>query len=98
MVNNMTLTERFSGLILDRNTGRVVGTKLASVTGHPKGVSSFPLVAVSGLVQVVLASLFFSHLFQLQVISWCVPMPNTAVKAAPFGRWARRFIAQRPLP
>ena len=30
----MTLTERFSGLILDRNTGRVVGTKLASVTGH----------------------------------------------------------------
>ena len=30
----MTLTERFSGLILDRNTGRVVGTKLASITGH----------------------------------------------------------------
>lgn len=33
-VNNMTLGERFSGLILDRDTGRVVGTKLASVTGH----------------------------------------------------------------
>ena len=30
----MTLKERFSGLLLDRNTGRVVGTKLASVTGH----------------------------------------------------------------
>jgi len=30
----MTLSERFSGLILDGNTGRVVGTKLASVTGH----------------------------------------------------------------
>ena len=30
----MTLGERFSGLILDRDTGRVVGTKLASVTGH----------------------------------------------------------------
>ena len=30
----MTLSERFGGLILDRNTGRVVGTKLASVTGH----------------------------------------------------------------
>ena len=33
-VPNLSLKERFSGLILDRNTGRVVGTKLASVTGH----------------------------------------------------------------
>ena len=30
----MKLSERFGGLILDRNTGRVVGSKLAAVTGH----------------------------------------------------------------
>lgn len=30
----MTFTDRVSGLILDRNTGRVVGSKLAAVTGH----------------------------------------------------------------
>lgn len=33
-VPKMPLKERFAGLILDRTTGRVVGTKLASVTGH----------------------------------------------------------------
>ena len=33
-IPSLSLKERFSGLILDRNTGRVVGTKLASVTGH----------------------------------------------------------------
>ena len=30
----MKLKDRFSGLILDRDTGRAVGTKIASVTGH----------------------------------------------------------------
>ena len=30
----MSLKDRFAGLILDRTTGRVVGSKLASVTGH----------------------------------------------------------------
>lgn len=33
-IPKMSLKERFAGLILDRTTGRVVGTKLASVTGH----------------------------------------------------------------
>ena len=32
--NNMTLTDRISGLVLDRTTRRVVGSKLAAVTGH----------------------------------------------------------------
>lgn len=30
----MKLSERFGGLIFDRTTGRVVGSKLASMTGH----------------------------------------------------------------
>ena len=33
-ITSLSLKERCSGLILDRSTGRVVGTKLASVTGH----------------------------------------------------------------
>jgi len=34
MGTNLTLGQRFAGLILDRQTGRVVGSKLAAVTGH----------------------------------------------------------------
>ena len=34
MDTNLTLGQRFAGLILDRQTGRVVGSKLAAVAGH----------------------------------------------------------------
>lgn len=34
MGNKLTLKERFSGLLFDRNTGKVVGSKLFAVIGH----------------------------------------------------------------